>query len=381
MKMELCRTDITEVALNENLDRIFETALSGMLLIREDGRIMKANQVGCAILEIDLNKCDNVNIVDYYVSGKRRYDIYILLRRLKDKGNIHGEVTISVKGVKKYIKFSAHQELSPFQYLLILQDITPLKQLEQRMITEEKEEKRGEKIKHEFLSMLSHELRTSLNTIMGHAQILLEDHKELTSQQKKRIHKIKSSSEVLVTHINDILHYVQLEKKIHRKKTEQLVDIENLFRQCIHSVFNTVNRKNMLIIFESDDIEGKFVLTDPDKVKEIVIIMLENAVKYNKENGRLIVSAAIHDRTLGVWIKDDNIEEKKQEVENVTFESFFPIQRRNEYEEGIDLGLAAAKKYIEELDGKYGIENRFGKGSNFWFQIPLSGHHAIIEGI
>nr|WP_269671140.1 PAS domain-containing sensor histidine kinase [Metabacillus litoralis] len=374
----MCRTDINLLALNENLDRIFETALSGMLLVREDGRIMKVNQAGCTILEIDHNKCDNLNILDYQVSGNKRHEVSLLLLRLKEKGDIHGEVTILVKGVKKYIQFSAHQDSTPFQYLFIFHDITAHKQLERRILAEEKEEKRAEKAKTEFLSMLSHELRTSLNTIMGHTQIMLEDHNELTSQQKKRIHKIKSSSEVLVTHINDILHYLKCDKRTNRKKTEQLVNIEKLFRQCIHSVYNTVNSKNILVIFESDDIEGKIVLMDPGKVKEIVKILLKNAIKCNEENGRLIVSAAIQDRTLGVWIKDDG-SEKKQEVENVIFETLFPIQRWNDFEEGSDFGLAAAKKYIEELDGKYGIENKLGKGSNFWFQIPLSGYHAIIE--
>lgn len=227
--------------------------------------------------------------------------------------------------------------------------------------------------KSEFLAMMSHEIRTPMNGIMGMAGILLDE--DLPAAQRKCAETIRDSADALLRIINDILDFSKLEAGS--------LDLENLpfdlplaIQQVIELVEPKADAKSLALRCNVDDGVPRFVVADSGRVRQVLLNLLGNAVKFTstgsvtvsvecleRTDGRAVLSFAVTDT--GIGIDADRIQH--------LFQSFAQadasISRRFG---GTGLGLAISRRIIEQMGGLIGVDSTPGAGSTFWFRIPVT---------
>lgn len=232
----------------------------------------------------------------------------------------------------------------------------------------------ADRAKSEFLANMSHEIRTPMNGVLGMAELLAKT--ELNARQKTFTEVIVKSGNALLTIINDILDFSKI-------NAGQLTLDPAPFRlaEAVEDVATLVSarvaEKNLELIVRVDPRLPAHVVGDAGRFRQIVTNLLGNAVKFTEKGHVLIdVGGEVVDGMvqLKVRVEDTGIGIPAEKLENV-FEKFAQVDgsstRRHE---GTGLGLAIAARLIDLMGGKIGVESEIGRGSVFWFAVPLPAH-------
>lgn len=251
-------------------------------------------------------------------------------------------------------------------------DITKRKQMEANLIEAKEQAEQSNKAKSEFLAIVSHELRTPLNGIMGAAQLL--EQSNLSDEQKKLVEITYSSGENLVALIDDILNFSKISEG-QLTIEERSFDLSALLDEIIQNMRFQAELKKLKFIIEDNSNNKLQVLSDSLRLQEILMNILSNAIKYTEKgfvklkiNYEKISTTNIN---LHVSIEDSGIGIPSDKL-NIIFERFQQIE--SSYARkfgGVGLGLAITKQLIERMGGTINVESELGKGSRFWFSIPL----------
>lgn len=248
-----------------------------------------------------------------------------------------------------------------------------VKQRTEELYTAKKEAETANNAKSEFLSSMSHELRTPMNAILGFAQILeLDDSTTpLSDEQKLNIKEILDAG----THLFGLITQVLDLTKIESGKLDislEAVNIVTLLNESI-SLSQSAYKNHSDITFNNKVIdENIFLEADPLHLKQIIINILSNAIKYNNKYGSVIIdSFKPNGNVLRICFMDtgNGIDEDKL---HLLFQPFERLQYKNGDIEGTGIGLHISKTLIEHMDGKIGAESTVGKGSTFWIELPIS---------
>ncbi|MGG0719999.1 ATP-binding protein [Robertmurraya massiliosenegalensis] len=253
------------------------------------------------------------------------------------------------------------------QVAITLEKISLISELKRK----KEEAERANQGKTEFLSMMSHEFRTPMNSILGFAQILEADTKEpLTLKQKDKVQKILKSGRHLLTLINDLLNIGKINTEITATKFEATT-LKSLIKEIVKMVQPIAETKNIKIC-NRVCINGKLkVMAETTRLTQVMLNLLSNAVKYTDNNGKIVLTSYIENNYLKIVVADNGIGIPPEEQEKI-FTPFYRIFDRNMNIEGTGIGLALVKQYIHEMGGESGVESKPGHGSNFWFTLPIS---------
>ncbi|AFY83492.1 AAA family ATPase [Oscillatoria acuminata] len=275
-------------------------------------------------------------------------------------------------------------------------DITQRKRAELALQQAKESADAASKAKGEFLSKMSHELRTPLNAILGFTQILNRDH-SLKSQQQEYLSIISRAGEHLLTLINDVLEMSKIEAgRISLNETSfdlyrLLTSLEEMFRLKAES-------QGLHLIFEqTSDVPG-FIKTDESKLRQILINLLGNAIKFTEQGGVTVrVTTESHSLTAnGQPSTDpDSIEGEKQtylvcEIEDTgpginaeelesLFDPFVQTKTGIKSQSGTGLGLPISRQFVELMGGKITVSSTLDKGTIFQFNIKMSLAEGMIE--
>ncbi len=223
------------------------------------------------------------------------------------------------------------------------------------------------KTKSDFLSRMSHELRTPLNAILGFSQIL--EMKEKDQEKKRHLQDIVKAGQHLHHLINDILEITNIDSdRVGIEISE--VSIGEIIDDCIVLCKKEINENDISLSFKGD-MQSK-VLADPLRLKEVLLNLITNAIKYNKLSGKIIIEAKkIDNQRLRVSITDSGqgISEDKQVH---LFEPFERLGMELSGIEGTGIGLVICKSLMELMSGDIGYISTLGKGSTFWIEIKLA---------
>lgn len=229
------------------------------------------------------------------------------------------------------------------------------------------------KAKSSFLAMMSHEIRTPMNGVMSMAEML--DQTELTDDQRSMSGTIRGSASALLTIINDILDFSKIEAG--------KLDIEKV----PFSLVDTIEGVGELLIPKSEDKAIDLVVDldptipdalvgDPTRLRQVILNLAGNAVKFTDKGSVEVVVRALQDGANGAKnirfeIKDTGIGLSPEQQARL----FQPFQQADTSTSrkfgGTGLGLSISLRLVELMGGKIGVESELGKGSTFWFQVPL----------
>jgi two-component system, NtrC family, sensor kinase len=223
--------------------------------------------------------------------------------------------------------------------------------------------------KSEFLANMSHELRTPLNAIIGFSEVLSERmFGEINEKQAEYLADIVESGRHLLALINDVLDLSKIEAG--RMELEPAsFDLATAIENTLILVRERAQRRNIKLNRIVDDRLG-VVRADEPKVKQVLLNLLSNALKFTPQGGRIDVRAVLGDRAAQVSVKDTGVGISTEDQEAV-FEEFRQVGASSRKVEGTGLGLAISRKLIELHGGKLWVESALGKGATFTFTLPL----------
>jgi signal transduction histidine kinase len=224
--------------------------------------------------------------------------------------------------------------------------------------------------KSEFLANMSHELRTPLNAVIGFSEVLAEGmFGELNAKQSEYVRDIMDSGRHLLSLINDILDLSKVEAGRMELELSEF-DLRSVIDGALTLLRERASRKEIELSRNVDDAVG-IVRADERKVKQVLLNLLSNALKFTPEGGRIAVRAAVRDGMAEVAVSDTGVGIAKAEQDAV-FEEFRQVGASAKRVEGTGLGLALARKFIELHGGHIGVESELGAGSTFTFTIPVA---------
>jgi signal transduction histidine kinase len=224
--------------------------------------------------------------------------------------------------------------------------------------------------KSEFLANMSHELRTPLNAIIGFSEVLSERmFGEINNKQAEYLGDILESGRHLLSLINDILDLSKIEAG---RMDLELTDFH--LPSAIDNALTLVRERAMrrgIELGRTVDERFGMVRADERKVKQVLLNLLSNALKFTPEEGRIDVQAAVRDGTAEISVTDTGVGIAPEDQDAV-FEEFRQVGTASKTVEGTGLGLAISRKFVELHGGRMWVESQVGKGSRFAFTLPLT---------
>jgi signal transduction histidine kinase len=240
---------------------------------------------------------------------------------------------------------------------------------------------KANKAKSDFLSSMSHELRSPLNAILGFAQLMESESPTPTQANKDSIHQILQAGWHLLQLINEILDLAKIEQG-QLSLTEECVSLEEIFTECRSIIAQQAKQRDISLKFPVFT-KPVFVRSDRTRLKQILINLLSNAVKYNTNSGTVEVAFFLRDLTrIRITISDAGKGLSPEQLAQL-FQPFNRLGQENSSVEGTGIGLVVTKRLVELMGGLIGVESTVGKGSKFWFEldfVPASESVAAENG-
>lgn len=255
--------------------------------------------------------------------------------------------------------------------LILLHDITHLKEID--------------RMKTEFVSVASHQLRTPLTAIKLFVEMLLDGGVgDLKIEQRQYVENVQHSTERMIRLVNDLLNVSRLETgrlKIEPKPVQFINFIKDIIDEAIMSVAMREEKTSFeeykgRVIFEKPEVELPDIFIDPSLMRQVIHNLLTNALKYSLKKSKVTIKLEKKDSGYLISVKDKGIGIPK-DVQPRVFEKFFRSDNAMKTEaEGSGLGLYVAKMIIEAFGGKIWFESEEGKGTVFYVSLPAKGMKA-----
>ena len=221
--------------------------------------------------------------------------------------------------------------------------------------------------KSRFLANMSHELRTPLTGILGYAQLLKND-KSIATTHQTALTVIEQSGEHLLGLINEILDLTRIEAgslEIYREPFALMTMLESI----VNIMRARAEDKGLLFTFELLSQLPRSVLGDIRRLRQVLINLLDNAIKYTNEGG-IALKVGHHGEAIRFLVEDTGIGIKPEELA-ATFEAFRQVHHSSQMPEGTGLGLTISHKLVTLIGGTLQATSVYGQGSTFWFDLIL----------
>jgi two-component system phosphate regulon sensor histidine kinase PhoR len=342
------------------LRTILRGMTEGVLLVDGRGRILMVNDALRQLLHLSTDVTDKTPLEII-----RNAELELAIRKvLQGEDKVSFELTGSTPGGKAFevnvVSLLTSSEGTEGKSekgrgaIAVFHDITRLKELE--------------KIRQDFVANVSHELRTPLTTIKGYAETLLDGAlKEEVAFQFVQV--IKRHSDRLAKIVEDLLALSKIESRELQLKMESF-HLAELIHDVIDFLKETAGRKKISISQE----EVPPLLTveaDRNSLEQVLTNLLDNAIKYGREEGRITISAReLEEKEIQVSVQDDGMGIPREDLPRI-FERFYRVDKgRSQDLGGTGLGLSIVKHIIHAHGGRVWAESQIGKGSTIYFTLP-----------
>jgi len=305
--------------------------------------------------------------------------------RFGQRGAITTAFTVSVIAVwgtalghGPFVRPELHQSLIALQafmgvaaatILVLGASISERRRAEEEMRLAHTRAAEANRAKAEFLAVMSHELRTPLNAISGYVDLLsLGVDGKLTEKQHASLSRIQLSQQHLLSLIDDVLSFAKIEAG------RLSVDVRSV---AIHGVVESLEalvrpeleRKELVFSYEPNN-DALWARADPEKLRQILLNFLANAIKFTPQGGRIQVGADRYEEFVRIWVSDTGIGIPSDMIAHV-FEPFFQVEQGTTRRyPGIGLGLAIARDLANAMNGEVRLESTAGKGTTISLLLP-----------
>ena len=310
-----------------------------------------------------------------------------IIRDIPDEGTMQELISkgFPLKGIEVIVFSKSNEQLiflmsvediyigSERCILSVAVNISERKKMEDDLRKARMEAEQANLAKSEFLSRMSHELRTPMNSILGFGQLL--EMGELTTSQKKGVTHILKSGKHLLNLINEVLDISRIEAGKISLSLEP-VQISAVIHEMIDIVKLQANERQIKIELVSSSANQLFVKSDRQRLKQVLLNLLNNAIKYNRESGSVRIKAEVQPANgAGIVMIKISITDTGWGISSDDLTKLFiPFERigaEKSLTEGTGLGLTVVKRIIDAMGGIINVESVFGEGSCFWFELPL----------
>lgn len=293
----------------------------------------------------------------------------------RHKGFTKEVINYSKDGKPYWISIEAQPILNEdgevVQFMAIERDITAEKQRREELEQARIKAEEASRAKSRFLAMMSHEIRTPLNGVIGTLGLLRDT--DLSEEQKRYVETGRYSAENLLAIINDILSFSKLEAG--KDDLEETVfDVRSLVESVGEVISTRAREKSLALQIDSDDSIPPHLVGDAGKIRQVLMNLAGNAVKFT-ERGEVRIRASLlskdgHQLRLRFMVTDSGIGISPRDQQSL-FEEFWSLSP-DYHTTGTGLGLAICRNLVAIMSGSIDMESTPGKGSRFWFDIPLS---------
>jgi PAS domain S-box-containing protein len=255
-------------------------------------------------------------------------------------------------------------------YLLIGTDNSVRKRVELELNEAVAAADKANRAKSDFLSSMSHELRTPLNAILGFAQLVESGSPAPTPSQKRNIDQILKAGWYLLELINEILDLALIESgKLTLSK--EPVSLKEVMLECRAMIEPQALKRSIGMTFPVFELPY-FVKADRTRVKQVLINLLFNAIKYNRSGGSVVVTCGMSaPERVRISVRDTGLGLTPEQVAQL-FQPFNRLGKESSAEEGTGIGLVVTKRLVELMGGTIGADSEVGTGSVFWVEFSLS---------
>ncbi len=394
--------DVTERKMAEELQRassayarsLIEASLDPLVTISAQGKITDVNEASVQATGVAREQLIGTDFSDYFTEPNEARAVY---QKVFSDGLVR-DYPLALRHTSGRIMdvlYNAavyNDDHGKVQGVLAsARDVTERKRLDQALqetnIELERAKSMAEKAnlaKSNFLSSMSHELRSPLNAILGFAQLMDSEEPIATPSQKASIDQILHAGWYLLELINEILDLAVIESG-RLSLSEEPVLLAEVMLECQSMIEPQAQKRGISLIFPNFE-QPCFVHADRTRLKQILINLLSNAIKYNIKQGSVEVTCSTnHEGRVRVSIIDTGAGLSPEKLTQL-FQPFNRLGKEGSAEEGTGIGLVMSKRLVELMGGVVGVESTVGVGSIFWFELssssaPLLSMERIDVGI
>ncbi len=334
----------------DKLNYILDNVSEGFLLLDEKKNVLLINDAACGYL-----KCTKASIGENILYATRNYDfIQRADRAISEKKRLSFDLALGGKLIETVFTYVGEESGVEAALIITMSDVT--------------ESRNAVKIRREFFSNASHELKTPITSIKGSAELLCSDLQIPDKQRKELLARIGLETERMNLLINDIIMISRMESGELSGECEE-VDISSVIHESINELVPLAERESVTI---NTDISPVTIYANRKDIRELVSNLLVNAVKYNKQWGAVDVSLFEQNGQAILSVRNDG-EPIPPEHQRRVFERFYRVDSgRSKAVGGTGLGLAIVKHVVDTLGGTITLESNAENGTTFTVKLPLS---------
>ena len=343
------KSKINEIAKQrDQFGSVLDDLGEGIIVTDELGNITFENDQFAQIL--DLKNVSGKNIKNL---GIKSLEYLFRRSKKKKKADIEFEIELKDKSTR-WVLANMNRSRTLNEFILVVHDITQLRSLDS--------------MRRDFISNLSHELRTPVSVIMANSETLLDSALDDKKQAKVFAKAILHNAERLTDMVSSLLDLSRIEYG-ELKLNFQEVNFDTFVKKFIESISNLSKKKNIEILYKPKH-KGN-INADPQAIERIMNNLIDNAIKYSEKGSKIIISTKNdNDGFIKIMIEDSGEGISDEDQEFIFGRFYRTASARASDNQGSGLGLAIVKHLVNNLNGEVGIDSKLNKGSIFWFSVP-----------
>ncbi|WP_320936193.1 ATP-binding protein [Enterocloster lavalensis] len=337
---------------------VFAAMKDGIVVFKDDGALVLANRAARAFLHIDKHI--------FFKSDKSSYGAFYGLVSDVCREAFESATERRVEFQEGDRIFEVSALLIPDRYqkgiclgvMAVVIDVTEARRLEAR--------------RKEFVSNVSHEFRTPMTLISGYAEMLRMWDEVTKEERTKALDVIEQETKRLKKLVSELLTLSRLDRQEGQERNLPFVDVEAVIEQILWSLEDMANKRRVELVSDVE-VDYPILRANEQFFYQMLLNLIENGIKYNREQGLVKVWARSDGNVLRITVSDSGmgIEEKHQER---IFDRFYRIDEdRNSRHGGNGIGLSIVSSVVEQMRGRIQVESRPGEGSEFKIELPLNG--------
>ena len=334
---------------------LFEQMIDGIIILDRDGRIELANRAVISLFDMA-----GPMLGHSALEATRRHEVTAVLTRLANSSDVvEHELRLERKGETRLVQVSAATIGTPGHQrdgaLLVFRDLTRLRKLEA--------------VREDFVANVSHELRTPLSLIKSASETLIDGAKNEPATRDRFLTIIDQNANRLALLIDDLLLLARLDSgrlELHR----QVLGLRALVDEAMSDSALLAQARRVALVNEVP--AAVSVTGDPARLRQVLINLLDNSIKYGRQDGRVAVSGRTMGAHVEIAVRDDG-PGIPPEAQARIFERFYRVDKARAREHGgTGLGLAIVKNVVEAHGGQVRVESTMGQGTTFYFTLSVA---------